>query len=230
MASKPLPPIATDPSITAGQAIHAAFPGTVSAIRGNPDLSDLAQAEKITAAWEVANVELSRLYVNLQERRRARLSDVEALVPSGPNVPAGASPADAALLRQLFRQALTEARMASAGERAAMLADAEQYDDDILRRASLTAMSESGDYDDQRAVAAWAETNGVASEWAEIASLRDGLAGRNFDNLTVVQALGQISPPAEVAQLPRFRELAAAGRATLQTQGRTIGYYPAVSA
>jgi hypothetical protein len=214
----PMPPMAKDPAITGGAQVRAAFTAQAAKIRGDSNLSDIAKAEAVTNAWDASNAELARLYDDLQSRRRTRLAVLEKLVPVGPNIPADSSPADATVLRQAFRAALTEARDASPDRKIELLADAEKFDDDNLRRAVTTAAFEQSQ---TQVVRRWTDAAGLTDRLEEMFELQKAIAGQGFDNLYVTPALSKIANPDEVSALPGLIAARdAAVRASVQYTGR----------
>lgn len=218
MTTKPLPPMGQDPSIIEGQHVRAGFTPRMQGIRQNRSLTNLQVAEEVVNLWTEVNTKLQTLYVDLQTRRRARLESLEGLVPLGPAVPDGASPADVAVIQQAFRVALAQAREAMPtrahdpsgptplrrehGTLDAMLADAERFDDDTLRRAVLTAAYETGN---MKLLRGWTDLIGVTSQVEEYAELQSAIAGQGQAgswNMTVFRPL---APPPEVADLERLR-------------------------
>lgn len=236
----PLPPIAQDPSIVRGQQIKAAFTPSIQNVRKNRSLDQLAVAEEITRIWETSNAELAKLYTDLQNRRQARIQVLETLVPLGPAIPAGASAADTALLQQTFRAALAEARDAAAKSTSenvtianqttpglpslrptatslqAMLADAEKFNDDNLRRAVLTAAWEAGE---MSIVRAWTDQMGVTGKLDEFGELLAAVEGRGLAGSWNFTALSQIPAPSEVSQLDNLRK-----RAGDANERRALGF------
>jgi hypothetical protein len=214
----PLPPMAKDPAITGGAQVRRAFTAQAAKIRGDSNLSDIAKAQGISDLWDASNAELARLYQDLQSRRRARLAVLEKLVPVGPNIPADASPADATVLRQAFRAALTEARDASPDRKIELLADAEKFDDDNLRRAVITAAFEQSQ---TQVLQRWTDSMGLTDRLDEMFELQKALIGRGFSNLYVTQALSKIPQPDEASALPSLIAARdAAARASVQYGGR----------
>lgn len=217
MTTTPLPPMGQDPSILRGQEIRAAFTRDAQATRQNRSLSDREAAEQIVALWTTTNEQLNGLFEDLQTRRRARLAALADVVPLGPAVPSDASPADAAVIHQAFRAALAQARGAMPAPATtpgigplardndtldAMLADAERFNDDNLRRAVLTAAHEAGH---MKLVQRWTDLMGVTAaveEYSELQRAVAGLGPAGGWNRTIFRPL---PPPAEVAQLERLK-------------------------
>lgn len=220
MSTKPMPVMGEDPSVTAGQQVRADFTDQAQKLRQDQRLTDLQAAEQITQLWSSSNASLAKLYEDLQSRRRARLAALDSIVPLGPNVPAGASPADAAVLQQAFRSALAQARAAMPASSTSgggnlsrlgpvdtdtldgMLADAERFDDDNLRRAVLTAAYEGG-Y--MGIVRRWSDLMGVTAQLDEYTELQDALAGQGIWGQWNYTTFAPLPAPDEVANLPRLQ-------------------------
>lgn len=236
--TKPLPPIVDDPAVVAGFETKSKFTADSQQVRGDFTIVDLVKAQRIDAIWEAANKRLTDLYADLQSRRQARIDQLETIVPVGPNIPANASSADTALLQQVFRTALAQARDALPAEISGggnitpintskttldgMLADAEKFDDDTLRRAVLTAAFENGHLG---LIKSWTDMNGLTEQLDELRDLLNAIAGHGSDNLWVVQALGLIAKPSEVFNIPN---LIAAQEAAVQASYRPggVNYQP----
>jgi hypothetical protein len=225
--TKPLPPMGQDPSILKGQQIRNEFAPHAQSIRANRSLTDLQVAEQVVDLWTRTNETLSELYQDLQRRRQARLDALENLVPLGPAIPADASAADRAVLHQSFRAALAEARglmpqtptignvsgISSGSTLDAMLADAEKFNDDNLRRAVLTAAFEGGH---MQVVHQWTDLMGVTKQLDEFYELQHAVAGRGIAGSWNYTVFSPVRAPAEVAELPRLQaaqEAAAQARA-----------------
>lgn len=203
MRTSPLPaPLNTDPAFIAAKDAAATYMAAAAGVRGDMRLTDLAKAEQITQLWEDANASISAAWQDLTARRTARLAELQSLVPIGPNVPADASAADAAVLHQIFRAALDQARKAD-GEPGlrAMLADAQRFNDDTARRAVLTVAIDAGQ---PRIVQEWCEQVGLSAELAELVSLRSTLAGHGdiAGRLFETQGFRLLARPGEVLALP----------------------------
>jgi hypothetical protein len=220
--SEPLPHISADPAFLAGNQLHADFEMQAEAIRTNPDLSEVAKAEAVASLWEATNHELGSHWQNLQQRRTERAQELNSLLPVGPAIPADASPADTAIIHQTFRSALAEARKADDEGLKAMLADAEKFNDDTMRRAVLTAAIEDGR---GNLVKAWTDRKGLTEQMNELHDIQSG--GPVLWGLKTAQAFKPIAKPQEVWNLPKLRadrDAAArdAARATEQKR-RAIG-------
>jgi len=232
MTTQPLPPPEQDPAITEAIQIKDTFTQTVQALRMNTTLTDLQVAQQVVTAWTAANDRIADLYNDLQARRQARITMLEQTVPVGPGIPADASPADAAVMQQAFRAALAQAREAMP-QRAntgssiipvkrntldGMLADAEAFDDDTLRRAVLTAAVENGTV---HLIRSWAAQRGLSDQLDELAQLQEAITGRGLAGMWVIKAFTPIPKPEEVWKLP---DLEAAAQA--QIEGRIRGAVP----
>lgn len=242
MKTKPLPPMGQDPSIVRGQEVRAEFVAAAQSTRQDRRLTNRQVAEQIVAAWESANSTLANLYEDLQNRRNARLEDLESVVPIGPAIPAGASPADVVVIQQAFRTALAQARQAMpsiadpslAGGNItpittptdtldAMLADAEKFGDDTLRRAVLTAALETGN---TRLVRSWTDLAGVTDLLDELADLISAVAGQGQAgswNFTVFRPLPAPPEVAALQQLKASDARAAEERARQAATATTFG-------
>lgn len=199
--TEPLPAVRDDPSIAEGRQVKAQYLDQVQEIRYDFRATDLDKAQRLRAAWEQTTQRLSDLYADFIGRRRARLEEIQAQMPFGPNIPANASPADTVVLQQAWRVGLDRARRAKGKERRDMLADAERFDDDMMRRALLTTYADEGRAD---IIDEWAENRGpdTASMVAEWRSLQGAVNGQGFDHLWVTQALAHPGRPPEIVNIP----------------------------
>jgi hypothetical protein len=218
--TSPMPPIPEDPSFIEGQRLQAEYTAQSQAIRGDFGITDVAKAQQIVALWEATNARLSALYVDLQNRRQARIDVLEKIVPLGPGIAAGTSPADAAVLHQAFRSALAEASASDFAGRRTMLADAERFDDDCLRRATLTA---AVDVSDVNLIKSWVQMRGDGALLDELVQLREAIAGRSLWNFKLAQTLGALAKPQEAFALAG---LVAARDVAIREANRTRNYYP----
>lgn len=209
MSTSPLPAVNEDPAYARAQQAAGDYTAAASKVRGNQRITDLAKAEQIVSLWENANAAISAAWNDLTDRRRARLTELESLVPVGPGVPADATPADAIVYRQAFKHDLARARELG-GDTAslqAMLNDAERFDDDTARRAVLTAAIDSGQV---RLVRDWCARAGLGSQLAELIAVRSDLAGHGdmADHLFEQQAFQPIRQPDEATALPGLQRTA----------------------
>lgn len=206
-APPPLPPAQEDPAVLAARAAHQTYLDTIQAARAEWDVTDLSKAEKITTAYAALDAELTRLYADLDTRRRNRMTYLEAQIPVGPGIPEDATPADRAVLATAFRAAFDRAKAAGHAERGQLLADAERFDDDAMRRATLTVCLDEGMND---LVKEWTLTRGgtLANLFTEGAALREALAGMGPDRGWVWQAFMRPREPEEMRALPTLRAAA----------------------
>lgn len=208
--SSPVPAIPQDPDFIKAQAAHDDFERRGQAIREDLSLSDLGQAEQLDRAWSRANDVIASAFASFKQRRLARIEQLERVVPVGPDLPANASPADLAVLRQTWRTLLADARNAEEDELRQMLRDAEAFDDDQQRRAVLTVLVENGRVDLVRRW--WADRSGASDQLDELVDLQTG--GYGVWALKVRTAFAPVEKPMEVWNLPALQETArlAAGR------------------
>lgn len=211
----PANPFATHPNddadhLAARQA-RAQFAQQVAAIRTDPMLSNLAKARALAEAHQQHASANAAAYGHLTSRRQARLNYLAGLVPNGPDIPEGTSPADRAVLLTAYRAAAAALRDAPNRQaRESLLAEAAKYGDDIMQRAALTYAAEHGD---AKTVDAWVEqTHGVRNFAAEVGQLRGAIDGTGrvpFD----FQDFHAERAPKEVAQLPALEAQAGQGAA-----------------
>ncbi|MGV9337881.1 hypothetical protein [Streptomyces sp. NPDC003688] len=215
----PLPHPNEDVAFLEAREALAQYTATASKTRGDVNLSDIAKAEQIEAAYTKYCATISDAYKELMARRRARLEYLETLLPVGPGIPDGTSPADRAVLMTAFRTAYDQAQAAAGTTaREKLLAQAERFDDDTLRRAVFTALIDNNEHNitDQ-----WAATHiEQANYLGEVAELREAVAGRGAPHMWDVQTFIPIAEPAEPKALPRLLADAQASRA--RTPGATI--------
>jgi hypothetical protein len=202
-----------DPDRLAARAAKQAFTDAAQAARENFELSDLAKARQISAAYDTYIAANAAAYERLTARRRARLDYLEQIVPYGPGIAEGTSPADKAVLMTAFRTALATAKDAKGRhERARLLSEAEVYDDDAMRRAVLTFALDNGEIETVRA---WSEAHlDVAGHFNEIADLRGALAGNSHG--WDFQDFSPLRKPREAIDLPQLERAAAASLAAQQ--------------
>jgi hypothetical protein len=200
---KPLPPMHQDPSVTKGMVEQDGYPRDLTAISRDTALTPIARAEKIVALYTAMTGTLTALRADLYARRNLRLEFLQAQIPHGPGIPSDASPADRAVLSTAFRNSLESARKATREQRARMLTDALQFDDDALLRGVLTAADSDGQVD---LFDTWARNAGKVEELAEVRMLSrqvsglDGMAG-----LWEAKAFRQPPEPPEVRALPGLK-------------------------
>jgi hypothetical protein len=210
---KSLPEVNQDPLILQGRQAQLDFDRKVNEIRKDPMLSEVAKAEQIDAAWTDYRTTIETAQTKFYAQRQARLEQLEALVPIGPNIPADASRADAAVLHQAFSVAYTAAIEAPTEELGPRYAQAVRFGDDLTARAILTASADRGTDRGTRAVldqwAAEDPTRGPALQ--ETLRLRELMAGRGTDSRFAAQAFGRLlvrSQPPESANLANIRSRA----------------------
>lgn len=221
----PLPPIRQDPSIVDGEALKKDFLAKLQAIRSNFNASNLGKARDITTLWNNTVQELSRLYGDLQGRQRARLEYLQQQMPYGPAIPDGTSPADTAVLHQLFRDLVEKARASLAGEgedgrRVSRLEqlfrDAEAYGDELAQRAIFTVAHENRVSSVMKAYAQYHPD--TAKAFDEISYLAAVLSGRQTEDMAsawttkalATGPMGGMPQPDEVRALPQLEQMAAA--------------------
>ncbi len=199
--SKPMPHPNEDPANLAARQAAADYTALAQKIRGNFDLTDLDKAQRISDAYDAYCAALQAAYTELNDRRRARLDQLEQTIPTGPGIPEGTSPADKAVLMAAFRSAMDKALAASPMELGRMLADAERFDDDAMRRAVLTV---AADTSQPQIIRAWSDLHtDMAGFFDEVIDLRTALAGINtMANGWAFQDFRPMRRPDEVAQLP----------------------------
>lgn len=203
--------------LEAREALHQ-FTTASDVARNDVRLTDIAKGEQIKAAYDKYTATVSDAYKGLMQRRQDRLTHLEGMFPVGPGVPAGTSPADSAVLMTAFRTAYAEAQNApDAAARAKLLAQAERFGDDTLRRAVFTALIDNNEHN-------------AANDWAakhidqpgylsEVAELRDAVAGRGMPHLWDVQTFGAVPEPKESKALPRLIDQAQADQAAQRHPG-----------
>lgn len=214
------PDVADDPNVQKALQATAAFTTEAQAARANARLTQLARTEAINTAWTAANEKIAAAFNAWRTAASDRLAVLEQVVPFGPGIPEGTSPADREVLQSSFSAKLDKARNAGgAGDRQALLTDALKYGDDMAVRAVMSACTEAGE---GQVLLAWADRTGHADEVAEAFYLQ-GLLSGSADGFITTRALrlrqvfAPIPTPAEVNDLPALRrvaELAANGEAS----------------
>lgn len=205
MAPKPMPTHDQDPDFTAARDALRTYHDAVQTIRGDHRASDLDKAERIDAAYTAYVLAVQEAFARLQDRRRVRLEHLEGLLPIGPGIPDGTSPADTAVLMAAFRAAYDKAMATDRPGRVRLLADAERWDDDAARRGTLTAITEVSEW---WAVKAWADLHlDGADVIGEAMDLRELLAGRGNSVLHGFQrqVFAVLRAPQEVRDLPTLQ-------------------------
>ncbi len=217
MKTTPLPPVHEDPAFTRASQIGTDLTTQLAAIRGDVNLSALAKARQVTAAYEAAIAERSALWADLQSRRQARLAELQTLLPFGPGIAPNTSPADAAVLQSAFRANVERARSASMRELHTMLADALRFGDELARRAVYTVATDQG-----REGVVWSDLRAADPELAsvaeEIGQLTAQLTGTDpLATMWHQRAWWTIQRPEEVLALPTLE--ASAARAGIVSNG-----------
>jgi hypothetical protein len=203
-----------DPDHGAARAARAWYAGRLAEIRNdsNPMLSAYAKAQAIAEAHRQHVQDMTEAHGRLTARRQARLDYLTSLVPDGPGIPEGTSPADRAALMTAWRAANDAVRNApNRNARAALLAEAQRYGDDIMTRAALTHARETGDLG---TVDRWVQQTHDVTGWqAETGQLRGALAGERQHAPWDYLDFHIEQPPKEVAQLPLLEAQAGQGAA-----------------
>ncbi|MFI6895274.1 hypothetical protein ACIBM4_14270 [Streptomyces sp. NPDC050256] len=205
MAPKPMPTHDQDPDFNAARDALQAYNDAVQTIRSDYRASDLDKAERIDTAYKAYVLAVQEAFARLHDRRRVRLEHLESLLPIGPGIPDGTSPADSAVLMAAFRAAYDKAMSTDRPGRAQLLADAERWDDDAARRGTLTAITEVSEWWD---VKEWAELHlDGADVIGESMELRDLLAGGGHSVLRGFQrqVFAILRAPQEVRNLPTLQ-------------------------
>jgi hypothetical protein len=210
MKTTPLPPTREDPSLVAAAKVTTEATAKIASIRANRDLSDLAKARQIDAAYTAVMTERARLWDDLQGRRLARLQDLQSLLPFGPGITENTSAADQAVLQAAFRANVEKAREASADGLREMLADAVRFGDELMRRAVYTVATDQG-----RVGVVWRDMQAADPEMAkvaqEIGEISAYLEGRDFTSRAWErQAFAPIPKPQEVFDLSVLLQAGAA--------------------
>lgn len=208
MKTSPLPPTREDPALVAVAKVATEVTAKIASIRANRDLSDLAKARQIDAAYTAAMTERSRLWDDLQGRRVARLQDLQSLLPFGPGITENTSAADAAVLQAAFRANVEKARGCSAEGLREMLADAVRFGDELARRAVYTVATDQG-----RTGVVWRDMQAADPEMGkvakEIGEISAHLEGRDFTSAEWErQAFAILPKPDEVFRLPLLEQAA----------------------
>lgn len=213
---QPLPHPNEDVAFREAREALTQYTATAGAARSDVRLTDIAKAEQIKAAYEKYTATLSHTYRELMTRRRARLAHLESLLPVGPGIPTGTSPADKAVMMTAFRTAYEQAQAAPGVKaREQLLAQAERFDDDTLRRAVFTALLDNSE---TQITDQWAATHVKEANYLpEVAELRDAVAGQGAAHMWDVQTFIPIAEPAEAKALPA---LLATAQATQVAQAR----------
>ncbi|MFF3875090.1 hypothetical protein [Streptomyces sp. NPDC001978] len=195
---QPLPHANQDPDHAAARASKETFTAAARAVRENPNISNRLKAQQVTDLYDTHVKETAQAYEQLTNRRRARLEYLEALVPVGPGIPADTSPADRAVLMTAFRTALDKVQDTDRDGRARLLAEAERFGDDAMRRAVLTSALDNGE---QPTIRDWTALHLDQKGYLdEVGGLREALAGRGTDHLWDMQDFKPLPKPQEAYQ------------------------------
>lgn len=172
----PLPHPNEDADHLAARTSKETFVAKAGPIRGNPDASARFKAQQVSNLYDVHLREMSEAYERLTGRRRDRLAYLEGLVPVGPGIPEGTSPADKSTLMQAFRAAWEKVQQTDSKGRARLLAEAERFDDDEMRRAVLTF---AVDHSEEAILRSWTEQHVDQEGYLpEIRQVREAISGR----------------------------------------------------
>lgn len=172
----PLPHPNEDADHLAARTSKETFVAKAGPIRSNPDASARWKAQQVSNLYDTHLQEIAEAYERLTERRRDRLAYLEGLVPIGPGIPEGTSQADKSTLMRAFRDAWERAQDTDSAGRARMLADAERFDDDEVRRAVLTF---AVDHAEETILRGWTERHVDQEGYlGEVRQLREAIAGR----------------------------------------------------
>jgi hypothetical protein len=205
MTPEPMPHPNEDAAHLAARASKAAYMADADAIRANVNYSDRYKMQHVAERYDQHVSEVSKAYESLTERRRARLSYLESLVPLGPGVPEATSPADKAVLITAFRTALATVKDTNLEGRAQLLDEAEKFDDDAMRRAVLTHAMEHGEHSTVRA---WTDRHtdaaGLLDETIKLHAL---IAGQHFETAWDVQDFTPVPKPMEAYDWLRIKGL-----------------------
>lgn len=201
-----------DPDHGAARAARDWYRGRVAEIRNDPMASDLAKTRALAEAHRQHVQDMTDAHSRLTARRQARLDYLTGLVPDGPGVADDAAPADRAVLLTAWRAALDTVRSAPDRKtRAALLADAQKFGDDIMQRAVLTHARETGDLG---TVDRWVQDTHQVTGWqAETGQLRGALAGERQHAPWDYLDFHAEQAPKEIAQLPAMEARAGQGEA-----------------
>ncbi len=207
----PVPAIPDTPEVLTAQQMRSDYLQQVAAIRaGSRD--DITKAQHVVAAWQALNEALAVGLQDVLDRRRARVTWLEAQVPWGPDVPDSATDADRAVLLQAFRTVLAEARAATDDELHRLLTDAVAFGDDTGLRAGLTALVER-DGGREKARTWWLQVTGTTELLDEAARLADDYV---LWKMRVQQLFAPEAAPDEVEALRAAQQAAAHSAAARQ--------------
>ncbi|MFF3872925.1 hypothetical protein [Streptomyces sp. NPDC001978] len=192
---QPLPHANDDPNHLAARASKATFTTAAQAVRANPNISNRLKAQQVSDLYDTHVQETAQAYEQLTNRRRARLDYLESLVPVGTGIPADATAADKAVLMTAFRAAWDTVKDTDRDGRARLLAEAERFDDDAMRRAVLTFALDNAETPTIRGwTAMHLDQKGYLDE---VGGLREALAGRGIDRAWDMQDFKPLPKPQE---------------------------------
>lgn len=198
----PMPHPNDDRDHIAARASKQEFTDAAKQVRSNANFSARYKAQQVAGLYEKHVTETASAYQRITARRRARLAHLESQVPIGPGIPDGTTAADKAVLMTAFRTAMDKARDTDRSGRARLLAEAERFDDDAMRRAVLTHAMDTGEVD---TVKRWADLHAdSAGLLDETAALRDTLAGRGTGHLWDAQDFNPLPKPHEAYEWARI--------------------------
>ncbi|WP_159769372.1 hypothetical protein [Streptomyces sp. HM190] len=200
----PLPHPNEDADHLAARTSRQTFMDKAGPIRGNADASARWKAQQVTALYDTHVREVTEAYERLTERRRARLAYLESLVPVGAGIAETATPADKAVLMNAFRAAWKEAQGTDQGGRARLLAEAERFGDDAMRRAVLTF---AVDHSEETILRDWTERHLDQEGYlGEVRQLRETLAGRGPERGFERQDFTPLPKPQEAYDWPLIQD------------------------
>ncbi|MBT2207025.1 hypothetical protein [Actinomadura sp. NEAU-AAG7] len=216
----PLPPVHEDDDFQAALEIQQRYPVELAAARGAYGLTQLQMAERINTLWTGATADLDRLREAFNRRYGGRWQQLWQMVPTGPEAPQGASPADKAVLVTAYRTARAAVDNEPDGEKlVAMLAEADRFGDEATRRAVLDHLRDEGHLDP---VHAWAAEH-IGAAWVDqIAYLTGVLFGATSDAMLAQQAFKALQRPHEVASLTTLRQREEEARRRHEEQQRRL--------
>jgi len=191
-----------DPAHLAARQAAATYTDTAKTARGTFGISDLDKAQRITDAYTTYCSALEAARLDLHGRRRARMEALEKLIPIGPGIPTGTTPADKAVLMAAFRNAYDKAAASTPAQLGTMLTDAERFDDDAMRRAVLTVATDTGQIS---LLKGWSDQHiDLSGHLAEITELRAAFSGIGVSAGFERRDFTPMRRPNEAAQLPQL--------------------------
>ncbi|WP_433361927.1 hypothetical protein ACQPZX_29400 [Actinoplanes sp. CA-142083] len=203
----PLPDVREDRSYTQALAAKETYTAAAAQARNDSLQHPAVRAAAVVKAYNACIQTLATLHEDLESRRRTRQEWIETQLPIGPGIAPGTTPADRTVLLAAFNAALAKARETGTAGRASMLADAERFGDEAVRRAVFTA---SYDVSEWQLLDRWIDshspaTRGLVDEWRTLQNLLLGYTGEmqlRFEQM----AFAQPPKPSEVYELPRLVE------------------------